>query len=227
MSKSSKKNPKSNPFRPLAPYPGPASGWLPPLPQTDWEVTIAGDLTDQQGDLIHTLIELPRRSSGLIYLDSCGGSAYVGLALASLIKLRGLKASAIVTGECSSAALMPFAACEERYVTPHSSLLFHPIRWQSEEQVKLEEAVEWARHFRLMEADHDQLLARMFGCSLELIVEWSRPGRFLSGAEIIAANLAHKLDLFEGGDLWEQIEHHRTQKARKKPIDHQTELAWA
>ena len=140
----------------------------------------------------------------MIYFDSCGGSAYVGLALATLIRLRGLKATGVVVGECSSAALLPFAACEGRYVTPLSTLLFHPIRWQSEEQVRFEEAAEWARHFQLMEADHDRLIARLFGCSPELIHRWNHPGRFVSGEEIAKEGLAQMLDLC-AGNVWRQI----------------------
>ena len=52
---------------------------------------------------------------------------------ASIIRLRGLRVTGIVAGECSSAAILPFAACERRFVTPHSTLLFHPVRWASEE----------------------------------------------------------------------------------------------
>src|ERR1700693_1783789 len=123
--------------------------------ERDWELAIHGDLTDKQSDLVSRLIEVPRKSRGTIFFDSCGGSAYVGLALASLIRLRGLKADAVVAGEGSSAALMPFAACERRFVTKHSTLLFHPIRWQSEENVRLEEASEWARHFQQLEGELD------------------------------------------------------------------------
>ena len=62
---------------------------------------------------------------------------------------------------------MPFAACSRRFVTMQSTLLFHPIRWQSEENVRLEEASEWARHFKQLESELDQLLAKMFDCPLE------------------------------------------------------------
>lgn len=174
-------------------------------PHDDWEIAICGDLTDKQGDLIQALVSVPRSSRGTIFFDSCGGSAYVGLSLASLIRLRGLEAVGVVAGECSSAAVMPFAACVERYVSPHSSLLFHPIRWQSEEQVRLEEAAEWARHFQQLEADHDRLLARFFGCAPEVLEKWNRPGRFVTGEEIAAAGLAKLVDLF-AGDVWRQIE---------------------
>ncbi|MDP1798807.1 MAG: ATP-dependent Clp protease proteolytic subunit [Planctomycetaceae bacterium] len=178
------------------PYEGPRNGW---------EIVIAGELADKPGDLHEHLLHLPRNSSGTIFFDSCGGSAYIGLALASLIRLRGLQAVGVVAGECSSAALMPLAACAERYVTPHATLLFHPIRWQSEEQVRLEEAAEWARHFQLMEVDHDLLLANLFGCDVERIKSWCRPGRFVSGQELVEAGLAKMVDLFSG-DVWKQRE---------------------
>src|SRR6187551_678507 len=80
--------------RPLRPYPGPTGGRRPKaaeLEARDWEVIICGELVDKEGQPHDTLIELPRNSRGVIYFDSCGGSAYVGLALASLIRLRGLK----------------------------------------------------------------------------------------------------------------------------------------
>lgn len=163
-----------------------------------WEIAVAGDLTDKQTDLLDLLLELPPRSRGTIYFDSCGGSAYVGISLAGLIRLRGLQATGVVLGECSSAALLPFAACTERFVTPHSYLFFHPVRWSSEENVKLEEAAEWTRHFRLLEDEMDNLLARMFDLPLDTLLNWTRPGRFLSGPEIAAAGLAKMVDLFSG-----------------------------
>ena len=178
-----------------------------------WELVLSGELTDKEGELHQKLVDVPRGSSGIVYFDSCGGSAYIGLALATLIRLRGLRATGIVVGECSSAALVPFAACATRYVTPHSCLLFHPIRWQSEEQVRLEEAAEWARHFQELEADQDRLLARLFGCEDSLIEKWTRPGRFVRGAELATAGLAQMIDLFSG-TCWEQMRRAETAEAR-------------
>jgi len=169
-----------------------------------WEVAIAGDLTDKQTDLLERLVELPPGSRGTIYFDSCGGSAYVGISLAGIIRLRGLRATGVVLGECSSAALLPFAACTQRFVTAHSYLFFHPVRWSSEENVRIEEAAEWTRHFGVLEDEMDRLLAKLFDTPLETINAWTRPGRFLSGAEIVAAGLAQMVDLFSG-DLRSQI----------------------
>ncbi len=99
---------------------------------------------------------------------------------------------------------MPFAACSRRFVMMQSTLLFHPIRWQSEENVRLEEASEWARHFKQLESELDQLLAKMFDCPLETLTRWTRPGRFVSGTGMVEAGLARPIDLF-AGDVWQQI----------------------
>lgn len=191
----------------LRPYPAPVNGRLPsggPHERHGWEIAIFGDLTEKQSELITKLVEVPARTRGTIFFDSCGGSAYVGLALASLIRLRGLDATAVVVSECSSATLLPFAACRHRYVTPHATLLFHPIRWQSDEDIRMEEAAEWARHFKLLEEDLDRLLARLLNYPLEKLNEWNRPGRFVTGPELVEAGLARLVDLF-AGDVWRQM----------------------
>lgn len=197
-------NPDREPSR-LHPYPPPSS-WKskPAESDNDWEVGIFGDLTDKQTELFQQLLEVPRNSRGTIFFDSGGGSIYCGLALATVIKLRGLRAVGVVAGECSSATILPFAACERRFVTPHSTLLFHPIRWQSDEEVRLEEAAEWTRHFKLLETDMDGLLVRMLGVDPDKLQTWTRPGRFVSGPEIVAEGLAEMIDLFSG-DVWTQI----------------------
>ncbi len=43
-----------------------------------------------------------------------------------------------------------------------STLYFHPVHWSSEEDVTLEEAAEWARHFKVLETDLDKILSKMF-----------------------------------------------------------------
>lgn len=176
----------------------------PPDSGQGWEIAINGDLTDKQNELITSLVEVPRRSRGIVWFDSGGGSVYVGLALCSIIRLRGLRVTGVVAGECSSAAILPFAACERRFVTPQSTLLFHPMRWQSAEDVRLEEATEWARHFKNLEHDLDKLLARLFDIPESKIAGWTNPGRFISGQEFVDAGLAQLIDMFSG-DLWSQM----------------------
>ena len=162
------------------------------------EIAMVGDLTDSESELTDRLLGIPPGDECTIYFDSPGGSPYCAMSLMSLIKLRRLRATGIVTGECSSATLWPFAACKRRIVTPYSVLLFHPMRWQSEENVGLSEAAEWARHFGDLERDMDHLLARMFGVDAALMEEWINPGRYVSGREVAEAGIA---ELVEFDDL--------------------------
>lgn len=193
------------PPRRLGPYPAVSGGWANgPHPDSSWELVICGDLTEKQFDLLDRLVSVQPRSRGTIWFDSCGGSAYVGLSLASMIRLRGLEATAVVAGECSSAAIMPFAACKRRLVTRHATLLFHPVRWHSEENVRMEEAAEWARHFQVMEKDLDELLTKLLPMDATALAEWTRPGKFVTGEELVAAGIAELIDLFSG-DVWRQL----------------------
>ena len=86
------------------------------------EIAFVGDLTDSASDLHEKLIGTPHGGECLIYFDSPGGSPYSAISLMNLILIRDLSATAVVTGECSSAALWPFAACQRRIVTPPSKL---------------------------------------------------------------------------------------------------------
>jgi len=159
------------------------------------EIALAGDLTEHQADLCEKLLSVPPGGECLLYFDSLGGSPYCALALTSLILLRDLQAVGVVAGECSSAALWPFAACKRRYVTPFSVLLFHPMKWQSEENVDLSEAAEWARHFATLETEMDAMLAGLFGIEPERIRQWVLPGRYVSGPELAKAGLAELIPL--------------------------------
>jgi ATP-dependent Clp protease, protease subunit len=159
------------------------------------EIPLTGDLTENEFDLSEKLLGVEPGGECILYFDSIGGSPYVALSLSSLILLRGLQATGIVVGECSSAALWPFAACRRRIVTPLSVLLFHPMKWQSEENVGLGEAAEWARHFAALETDMDEMLAQLFQIPKEKIDEWAHPGRYVSGSELAQAGLAELVEL--------------------------------
>ena len=162
------------------------------------EIAITGDLTEHELELTHQLLEVEPGAECTLYIDSPGGSPYCAMSLMTLIRLRGLRATGIVTGECSSAALWPFAACERRFVTAYSILLFHPMKWQSEENVGLDEAAEWARHFGQLEKDMDGLLADLFGVSRDQMNDWISPGRYVSGSELAGAGLA---ELISAADI--------------------------
>lgn len=164
------------------------------------ELAIIGDLTDNASNFIDKLLDLRPGSDCTIYFDSPGGNPYTANSLVSLLRLRGMRATGIVVGECSSAAVWPFAACDRRLVTPASVLLFHPMKWQSEEQVGIREAAEWSRHFSSLEQEMDQLLVDLFGGPQQagagdLIRGWCREHRYVTGSELASAGLAELIDL--------------------------------
>lgn len=200
----------NNEKRRAAKMPSPRKQWFQPDSKSmdsrqPWEISVCGDLTERQADLLEHFTNVPRESRGVVYFDSCGGSVYTGLAIGTLIRLRGLRVTAIVLGECSSAALVPFASCHQRLVTPHSTLLFHPMRWQSDEDVRLEEATEWARHFKELETRLDLLLSKLMEIPLETLAGWTRPGRFVTGPELAAAGIAALFDPFTERDAWKKV----------------------
>jgi ATP-dependent Clp protease protease subunit len=159
------------------------------------EIALVGDLTDNEVELTDKLLSVEPGGKCTLYIDSPGGSPYCAMSLMTLMIVRGLRVTGIVTGECSSAALWPFAACVRRLVTPYSVLLFHPMKWQSEEHVGLAEAAEWARHFGNLEHDMDSLLAQLFGLPESEMAKWIKPGRYVSGTEMAEAGLAELIDL--------------------------------
>ena len=159
------------------------------------EIGLIGDLTDHEADICDKLLAVPIGGQCTLYFNSPGGGSYSAISMLALIVLRDLQATGIVTGECSSATIWPLAACRRRLVTPYSVLLFHPMRWQSEESVQLPEAREWARHFGDLEVEMDKLLANFLGVPLEQVEQWMKPGRYVSGREFAAAGLAELIDL--------------------------------
>ena len=159
------------------------------------EFAIIGDLTDTEGDLTDRILGVEPGGECTIYFDSPGGSPYCAMSLVTLLRLRDVRGTAIVTGECSSAALWPFATCRRRLVTPYSVFLFHPMKWQSEEHIGIKEAAEWSRHFAELEREMDVLLCQLFGRSADLINEWIRTHRYVTGKEMADAGLAELIGL--------------------------------
>lgn len=182
------------------------------------EIALVGDLTSAAAELSDKLLEVPPGESCILYFDSPGGSPYTAISLMNLLLMRGIQATGIVTGECSSATIWPLAACRRRIVTPISVLLFHPMKWQSEENVGIEEAVEWARHFGELEAEMDRLLARLLGLPLERLAPWMKPGRYVTGREFAAAGLAELVDLDDYSRLRSELHdtRHATATGRSK-----------
>ncbi len=167
----------------------------PEEPRGPVEMAFVGDMTDCEADLTDRLLGVEPGGECTIYFDSPGGSPYCAMSLVTLLRLRDVRATAIVTGECSSAALWPFAACQRRLVTPYSVFLFHPMKWQSEEHIGMREAAEWSRHFADLEREMDLLLAELFGRQADLINRWIATHRYVGGREMADAGLAELIGL--------------------------------
>ncbi len=165
------------------------------------EIAFVGDLTDNEADLTDKLLGVPPGGECTIWFDSPGGNPYCAMALATMMRLRGVRATGIVGGECSSAALWPFATCVRRLVTPFSVFLFHPMKWQSEEHIGITEAAEWSRHFVELEGEMDRMLCDLFGRSHDLIARWIKTHRYVSGREMVEAGLAEMVGLDPLPDL--------------------------
>ena len=171
------------------------------------EIAIVGELTDNESDILENLLEVEPQGECTIYINCEGGSVYSALSIVSLIRLRDIRARGVVLSDCSSAALWIFAACKKRFVTPYTTALFHPMKWQSEERSLVIEAEEWAKHFGALERDMDGLLAQLFGAQEELIRKWSHPGRYVTGREMAEAGLAELIDLAPFPELfWDKPE---------------------
>ena len=190
------------------------------------EIAIVGDLTDHESELTEKLLAIEPGGECTLYFDSPGGSPYCAMSLMTLIRMRKLNATGIVTGECSSAALWPFAACRRRVVTPFSVLLFHPMRWQSEENVGLAEAAEWARHFAKLESDMDDLLADLLNMPHDVMASWINPGKYVSGRELASQGIAELIEFRDVANFHShaaaisngsnpQLKAHRPVEARK------------
>jgi ATP-dependent Clp protease protease subunit len=159
------------------------------------EIPLIGDVDDWEEDFMKAALRLPHGGECMLYIDSAGGSVYSALAVATLMRHRTMRATCIVLGECSSATVLVFAACQKRLVTRYSTFLFHRMRWQSDKRIGALEAGHWARHFEAMERDIDELQEKLLGSGASQLGQWIRNGQYISGTEMAAAGLAELIDV--------------------------------
>ena len=163
------------------------------------EIPVIGDVDDWEADVVKALLDIPPRGECMFYIDSAGGSVFGTLAVLTVLRHRQLEGTALVIGECSSAALLLFASCRRRFVTAYSTLLFHRMRWQSEKRVGSDEAYLWARHFDEMEKELDRLQAKLFGTAEEEVRAWTHGSHYVTGTEMVKAGLAEWLEMPDEG----------------------------
>jgi ATP-dependent protease ClpP protease subunit len=160
------------------------------------EIAVIGELFEEaERDIVQAILETSAGSEVDLYIDSAGGSIYAALAVAALIRFRKLKARAIVLSECSSSAVLIFAACERRLVAPHSVFLFHRARWRSEKDVRTDEAASWAEHFLWLEREVDRYQAKLFGVDSTTLERWTQANRYVLGSELVSLGLAEIVEV--------------------------------
>ncbi len=71
------------------------------------EIAFVGDLTDNEADLTERLLAVEPGGECTLYIDSPGGSPYCAMSLMTIIRVRGLRPTRIVAGECSSSTQWP------------------------------------------------------------------------------------------------------------------------
>jgi ATP-dependent protease ClpP protease subunit len=158
-------------------------------------VALVGEIFDEnEKDIVQALLEVDPGANVSLYIDSSGGNVYAAMAIANIILHRRLKATAIVVGECSSSAILVFAACPKRQVGRHSVFLFHRIKWRSEKDARSEEAAQWASHFQWLEQEVDELQAKWLGVPTSKMKTWIAEGRFVVGQELVDLGAADLVD---------------------------------
>jgi ATP-dependent protease ClpP protease subunit len=164
----------------------------PPAPR---EIAVIGEVDDWEEDVVKALLKVRPGGTCSLYIDSGGGSVFGALAVLTLIRQRRIQATGVVLGECSSAALLLFAACQRRLVTPYSIFLFHRMRGQSEKRIVSNDALAWARHFEELEKCIEDLQVRLFGKADDLVQQWTVSGQYVTGPQLVAAGLAEMMEV--------------------------------
>lgn len=164
-------------------------------PEPPVEISLVGELfEDEENEIVKALLDVPPGGEVIVYFDCSGGSVYAALSVATLLKLRKLTATAIVLGECSSAGILVFAACQKRLVTPRSVFLFHRVRWRSEKDVRSDEASNWSTHFSWLEKEVDRFQADLFDVDPKVFDSWINEGRFVLGGELVELGVAEMIE---------------------------------
>ena len=158
-------------------------------------VTVLDDVEKCEKEAVEGLLAVPEGRPVTIVINSGGGSVYASLAIATVIRTRRLDATAVVLADCSSSALLIFAACPHRRVAPHASFLFHPMRWTSEEQSRLPGARSWSAEFDRLARTYEQWLTEFLPIDVRTLRSWIRHERYIEAPEMARMGIAELLEM--------------------------------
>lgn len=157
-------------------------------------ITLLDDVEKCEKEVTEALLAIPDKKPVKIIINSGGGSVYASLGIATVIKMKQLQAEGIVLADCSSSALLVFAACQVRKVAPHSSFLFHPMKWSSEESSRLSGAESWANEFNRVSSITENWMVEHFPIERRLIRRWIKDERYVLASELIDLGIAEELE---------------------------------
>lgn len=154
---------------------------------------LIGGVEGCERELVEKLIEA-RAGKGSIrlYVNSRGGD--LASALAIVGAMRALDVTAVVLGECHSAALLPFAAAKKRLVMPWTTCLFH-VAYEEDAKgdMTIEDAKQFVFNMEEAERQKNEILAELLGVKIDVIDDWSEQGRYVTAKELAEAGLVEIL----------------------------------
>ncbi len=184
--------------------------------QTIPQFTVLDEVEKCEKELIEELMRLPDGSHARLIINSCGGSVYAGLGISTLIKYKRLKCEGVVLADCSSSALMIFAACETRIVAPHTSVLFHPMKWSSEDSARLSGAEAWAKEFKRVSRTMEDWLAEYLPLKKSTLRRWIKDEKYVTADELVKYGIARKMIL--GSESIVDISGHYERPSKKLSV---------
>lgn len=159
------------------------------------QVLLLEDVEKCEKEVVEALLARPDGGHATILINSGGGSVYAGLGIGTVIRHKRLHCHAIVLADCSSSALLVFAACQTREVAPHASFLFHPMQWSSDERSRLNGARSWSEEFQRVVSVSEDWLAELLPMPKSVLRKWVQQEKYITASEMIERGLAAPLSL--------------------------------
>lgn len=188
------------------------------------EIALVDDLEKCEKEVLDALLAIPDGGACRIVINSGGGSVYAGLGIATLIRLKRLEATAVVLADCSSSAVLVFAACPIRQVAPHASLLFHPMQWSSEERSRLSGATGWAREFKRIDEVCSDWICSNLGLSQALYKRWVSRELYVTAKQLVEMGVATYIPGLPAPEVQEDRPTRRRRKAHESPRERRARI---
>jgi ATP-dependent Clp protease protease subunit len=163
--------------------------------KTKEHLLLLEDVEKCEREIIAGLLALPDGGHATIVINSGGGSVYAGLGIGTVIRHKRLHCHAIVLADCSSSALLVFAACETREIAPHASFLFHPMQWSSDDRSRVNGAKSWSEEFTRVCASSEEWMSELLPIPMTTLRRWVNQERYVKAHELIDRGIASPLAL--------------------------------